>query len=349
MLGLTVQVYTALRCILVSNIHNKIIFSKLKNIVDAINEFIASTIQTMKSRRIINLCILFGMLLSCRSSPNIGIGTLRYTEFASDDDLVDHLHYCAHHNMTILDTADVYGWYTDGHGRMNEKLGRAFRLAPELRPRFQIIAKFGIRLGPYHVDLSDEWIDTIISIYTDQLHYIDVLMVHNPPENEDVYQGLARKFSMLRQQNRVSAFGVSNFSPAQYRVLNDNLRLYGIHISYIEIELSVLHPGHIHDGWFAFYTNQTGLKILAWGPLGGEPNGNGNLLFEKDRDPKSPCALEFLTRHQEGGGLDEVAVSWVLSQGPAIIPLLGTTRRDRLERQKEAVPHPQLHNVVPLC
>jgi predicted oxidoreductase len=324
-------------------------FSKLKNIVDAIKYFIASTIQAMKSRLIINLCLSLGTLLSCLSYPDIGIGTLRYAEFTSDDDLVDHLHYCARRNITILDTADVYGWYTDGHGRMNEKLGRAFRLAPELRQHFKIIAKFGIRLGPYHVDLSDEWIDTIISIYTDELHYIDVFMVHNPPQNQVVYAGLARKFSLLHQQNRVSAFGVSNFSPAQYTMLRDNMKVYGIHISYVEMEVSALHPGHIHDGWLAFYKNQTGLSILAWGPLGGEPNGNGNLLFEKGRDPKSPCVLEFLSAHQEGNGIDVVAVSWVLSQGPHIIPLLGTTRRDRLDRQKGAVPNPQLQNVFPLC
>lgn len=283
-------------------------------------------------------------------SFEIGTGTLRYDDFVSDDDALRHLQRCLQQNLTILDTADVYGWHHDGKGRSNERLGRVFERKPGLRERFRLIAKLGIRLNPYRVDVSPRWINEVLQIYLDTLHtsYVDVLMIHNPPSDASLLIKTADHFSGLFQEGKVKSFGVSNFAPEQFDLIDSSLRAHGLRVEFVEMELSVLHPDHARpEGWLEHYRNRD-VTILAWGPLGGEPNGRGNLLFEPGRDPNAAGALKFLDNHRtEQRPEDTTAVAWVLSQGPRVVPLLGTTDAGRLLRQARAVPDPLLVNVFP--
>lgn len=46
----------------------------------------------------------------------------------------------------------MYGWTRDGHGRCNELLAEAFQQRPDLRYKFELVLKVGIRLdGGYRV------------------------------------------------------------------------------------------------------------------------------------------------------------------------------------------------------
>lgn len=63
---------------------------------------------------------------------------------------------------------------------------QALALEPSMREDMEIIGKFDIKLdGGYHVDTSPVWINHSVSRYLEilKIPYLDVAMLHNPPEN----------------------------------------------------------------------------------------------------------------------------------------------------------------------
>lgn len=68
----------------------------------------------------------------------------------------------------------------------NDLLSQVFQARPDLRPRMELVCKFGIRLnGGYHVDSSAEWIHESIDRYLSlfNTNYVDLFMFHNPDPN----------------------------------------------------------------------------------------------------------------------------------------------------------------------
>ena len=57
------------------------------------------------------------------------------------------------------------------------------------------------------------------NLHTD---YIDVLLIHRPDPFMDPNE-VAKAFSQLKQEGKVRHFGVSNFLPSQFNMLNSYL------------------------------------------------------------------------------------------------------------------------------
>lgn len=266
---------------------------------------------------------------------NIAFGALHFPEYKSVDLLINHIDKAIELGITSLDTADVYGWYKDGYGRSNDIISKAFEKRPDLRNKLEIIAKFGIRLdGGYHVDLNKNWIQESIDRYLKlfQTNYIDVLMIHNPSPSIDNH-AVALKFKELQEKGVVKIFGVSNFAIDEYENLNKAMELLGMKIKIYEVETSVLHPDKLFKG-IVKYMYDKNMTILGWGPLGGDPNGGKNILFNSDgwREKKIINTLELIGI-KKNKNADEIAVAWLLNQDITIIPILGTTKSDRLYNQ----------------
>ncbi|NDC54998.1 MAG: hypothetical protein EBZ74_12200 [Planctomycetia bacterium] len=267
------------------------------------------------------------------------IGSLHYKEFNDIDMLHDFLNEAVSLNITTLDTADVYGWYEDGKGVSNDLLSQVFQRYPDMRKKFKIIAKFGIRLeNGYHVDLSPSWIWSSINRYLDLFFtsYIDVFMIHNPTNNMN-YIEIANTFFTLYKQKKVLFFGVSNFEKWQWISLQEAMNSFGISLSIVELEASVLHYEHLME-WNDF-SIENNIPILGWGPEGGDPNGGKNRLFlsNGEREKRIVSALQKIGKKYDIQD-DQVTISWIHSFSSLIIPILGTTRKDRLKNQ--SIPYP---------
>ncbi len=127
--------------------------------------------------------------------------------------------------VTTVDHADIYGGY-----QCEAAFGEALTLAPHLREKLQIVTKCGIattaraenKLGHYitdrrHIILSAE--QSLKNLATD---YLDMLLIHRPDPLMDA-DDVAEAFQHLHQSGKVRHFGVSNFTPAQFTLLQSRL------------------------------------------------------------------------------------------------------------------------------
>ena len=123
--------------------------------------------------------------------------------------------------ITTIDHADIYGDY-----RCEAAFGEALKLAPHLRNRMEIVTKCGIAtkaraentIGHYitdrdHIVLSAE--QSLRNLATDHL---DLLLIHRPDPLMDADE-VAEAFLALHHSGKVRHFGVSNFTPAQFTLL----------------------------------------------------------------------------------------------------------------------------------
>lgn len=127
--------------------------------------------------------------------------------------------------ITTVDHADIYGGY-----QCEAAFGEALKLVPALRDRMEIVTKCGIAttakpehaLGHYitdsaHIIKSAE--QSLVNLATDR---IDLLLIHRPDPLMDADE-VAEAFLNLHQSGKVRHFGVSNFTPAQFALLQSRL------------------------------------------------------------------------------------------------------------------------------
>src|SRR5688500_11340920 len=134
---------------------------------------------------------------------------------------------CLEAGIISFDHADIYGDYE------NQKIfGAVLKKNPSLRRQIQLISKCGILLvsSKYpevrvkHYNTTKEHIirsveRSLIELGSD---YLDVLLIHRPDPFIDPEE-VSETFGLLRQNGKVLHFGVSNFTPIQYEMLQQFL------------------------------------------------------------------------------------------------------------------------------
>jgi aryl-alcohol dehydrogenase-like predicted oxidoreductase len=240
--------------------------------------------------------------------------------------------------VTLIDTAPVYGF-----GRSEEVVGKALAEGG-LRDRVQIATKVGLAWKDSEVyrdsrrtRVRREIEDSLRRLRTD---VVDLYQVHWP-DLETPIEETAHALDDLRQQGKVRAIGVSNYSPAQMDAFRVVATLEAVQPPYNlferEIEADVL-P----------YAKNTGLTVLSYGALcRGLLTGKitAKTTFAGDdlrkADPKfrgsrlrqylaAVSELETFARERFGKSVLAFAVRWVLDQGPTIA-LWGARRPDQLD------------------
>lgn len=221
--------------------------------------------------------------------------------------------------ITTFDMADIYGDYTT-----EALFGKGFRKSGISRESVQFITKCGIKAPQqtrpeYKVKHYDTSFSHIIwsvenSLKQLQTNYIDLLLIHRPdplmhPEE------LAEAFTRLQREGKVKHFGVSNFTPTQFTMVNDSFPLA---TNQVEASLSMREP--FLDGTFDVCLDH-GIRPMAWSPLGkglltGDSALNG-LLQETALNHKATPA--------------QILIAWLLKHPTGIFPVMGTTQHKRLE------------------
>ncbi len=240
---------------------------------------------------------------------------------------------CIDLRITSFDHADIYGDY-----RCESLFGSALRLNKEIRKKIQIITKCGIKLPsqkyPHrkvktydysyqHIILSVE--NSLKNFGTD---YIDLFLLHRPAPFFDPY-GLAEAFNMLKKQGKVLNFGVSNFSPQQFEMLNsitDNKLVTN------QVEISPFCLEHFNNGNIDFFLTH-GIKPMAWSPLAG-----GRIFNPGDEREKSIVqTLREIATELDLESIEQVAYKWLLMHPAGIIPITGSVNIQRIEVAVDAI------------
>lgn len=273
------------------------------------------------------------MLSKENISPYI-IGTMRLGAWGSNLTTKEYQHFiedCISMGFIDFDHADIYGHYTT-----EAEFGNALKSKPELREKIRITTKCGIKLvsknRPEHAtksyNLSAEHILKSVETSLKEFgtDYLDVLLLHRPdylfhPEE------IAETFKKLKDQGKVLSFGVSNFSASQFDLLSSFTPLITN-----QVEISLLHRNAFEDGTLD-QCQKLGLIPSAWSPLG------GGSLFKKSNDKIINAIQKKLKSLADKYNIkpDQILYAWLRKHPAGIIPVLGTSKIERIKAAKQAL------------
>jgi predicted oxidoreductase len=262
------------------------------------------------------------------------IGTMRLGQWGvnmSTSELEAFTMGCLDLGLSDFDHADIYGNYSE-----EENFGKVLKKNPGLRSKMQITTKYGIKMKvperPHHSVKSYDASGThmrqsveqsLINLSTD---YIDVLLIHRPDWLLNPYD-TAETIEQLKKEGKVLHFGVSNFSPSQFDLLNSYTPLITN-----QIEASILHLEPFTDGTLDQMMKH---KIVptAWSPFG------GGEIFGAGKDPRIKKIQETAQKmaQEHNCGLDDILLAWLVKHPSSIVPVLGTTKLDRVASSLRAL------------
>ncbi len=241
-------------------------------------------------------------------------------------------HAVADLGVTTIDLADIYGGYT-----VEESFGAALREAPGLRDRLQIVTKCNIKLvnerRPKHTrhvyDSSAAHIiesaeNSLSMLGTDR---IDTFLLHRQDPLMDPDE-VAEAFTQLAKAGKVRAFGVSNFTPSHFAMLESRLPMPLITH---QIEASPLCLDPFQDGTLDQALERR-VVPMAWSPLA------GGRLFSED-DAQAIRVREALTRVGAEHQMTVAATAFAfLKRHPSgIVPVTGTQSLERIAEASAAM------------
>lgn len=129
--------------------------------------------------------------------------------------------------ITTVDHADIYGGY-----QCETLFGEALALEPSLRDSMEIVTKCDINLcAPdfpnrkiNHYDTSKAHIINSVNNSLERLNIteIDVLLIHRLDVLMNADE-VADTFNQLQKEGKVKHFGVSNFTPSHFELLQSRL------------------------------------------------------------------------------------------------------------------------------
>ncbi len=228
--------------------------------------------------------------------------------------------------ITSFDHADIYGGY-----ECETIFGNALKENPSTRERIQIVTKCGIKLiSPKFPGMSVKHYDTgkahiIYSVENSlknlQTDYIDLLLIHRPDPFMNADE-TAEAFYELKKSGKALEFGVSNFLPHQFNLLQSRL---DFPLTTNQIEASVLCTEHFDNGNIDFLQERR-VAPMVWSPFAG-----GKIFWENsDRANRVRNVLNELA-HKYQVGTDAIANAWLLVHPVNFIVVLGTGKIDRIK------------------
>lgn len=233
---------------------------------------------------------------------------------------------------TLFDHADIYCM-----GVGETLFGQVLREISGMREHVLIASKCGIRKkgdpspqAPYRYDFSANYIIQSCEASLKRLgvECIDIYQLHRPDYlcNPDE---VAEAFAKLKQAGKVREFGVSNFKPSQVAMLQ---RACPMPLIVNQVEISLARLQCFEDGTLDQCLAER-ITPLAWSPLAG-----GQLADTMPIDLRSPDHAHRLGLREElehfarerGASRMVAALAWLLKHPAGIVPIVGSTRKERI-------------------
>ncbi|WP_103865145.1 aldo/keto reductase family oxidoreductase [Aquimarina sp. I32.4] len=266
-------------------------------------------------------------------SPIIA-GCMNWGEWGVDlsvDQVCRLIEDCLDIGVSTFDHADIYGHYTT-----ESLFGNAIQKKTSLRGKMKLITKCGIKLVTPNrpsnkiisYDTSKEYIISSVekSLQNLKTEYIDLLLIHRPSPLMNP-QEIAEAFTELKDSGKVLSFGVSNFTITQFEVLNSFIDLI---TNQVEVSPLCLNP--FVDGVLGQCILKK-IKPMAYSVMA------GGKLFSNDLDDREVRVKKVLTGLSEKykARPDQILISWIIKHPSGIIPIVGSTKIDRIRLAVDAL------------
>ncbi|RKR64403.1 putative oxidoreductase [Yokenella regensburgei] len=228
--------------------------------------------------------------------------------------------------VTTVDHADIYGGY-----QCEAAFGEAMKLAPHLRSRMEVVSKCGIAttakaenaIGHYITDKHHIINSAEQSLKNLAIDALDLLLIHRPDPLMDADE-VAEAFLALHQAGKVRHFGVSNFTPAQFTLLQSRLPFT---LATNQLEISPVHQPLLLDGTLD-QLQQLRIRPMAWSCLG------GGRLFEDAEFQPLRDELAIIAQELNAASIEQVVYAWVMRLPSQPLPIIGS---GKIERVRSAV------------
>jgi aryl-alcohol dehydrogenase-like predicted oxidoreductase len=278
----------------------------------------------------------------------LGLGCMGMSDFYGERDERESLatiHRALELGVTLLDTADMYGPYTN-----EELVGRAIE---GRRDRAIVATKCGIVRDPADptrrgFDGSPAYIKRSVDGSLKRLHIdvIDLYQLHRVDPKTPIEESVGALADLVKA-GKVRAIGLSEASAATLR------RAHAVYpIDSVQSEYS-LWSREPEDDVLAT-CKELGIGFLAYSPLGrGFLSGQikryedlapddfrrTNPRFQGEAFAKNLALVAEVERIAKAKGhtASQLALAWVLAQEPFIVPIPGTKRRSYLEQNVGAL------------
>ncbi len=238
---------------------------------------------------------------------------------------------CLDIDVTTFDHADIYGHYTT-----EELFGNTLKNNSSLREKMQLVTKCGIKLVTPNrpnnsiksYNTSKEYIITSVeqSLSNLQTDYIDLLLIHRPSPLMNPVE-IAEAVGELKKSGKVLYFGVSNFIPSQFEMLNTFVPLVTN-----QVEISPLHLDPFIDGTLNQCITK-GVKPMGYSTLAG-----GRFFSEtpEERVLRINKIVDKLAIKYNSTS-DKILISWIMKHPSGILPIIGSTKINRINSAIEAL------------
>jgi predicted oxidoreductase len=257
-------------------------------------------------------------------------GAWRWQELSSTDveRLIDQ---SLDNGITTFDHADIYGQYT-----CEEIFGEAIKGRSSWRNQIELVSKCGIKPVSgkkpnhriVHYDTSAKHLVESVEQSLKNLHtdYLDLLLIHRPDPLMHPAE-VAETFRSLKQAGKVLFFGVSNFTPAQFEMLQAYV---DTPLVTNQVEVSLFVHQLLFDGTIDTLMKHRA-RPMAWSPLGG-----GKYFTQSGQEESIEVPLEEIAA-KYGCSVSQLLLAWLLRHPSGMFPILGTTNPNRIKEGAGAV------------
>jgi aryl-alcohol dehydrogenase-like predicted oxidoreductase len=216
--------------------------------------------------------------------------------------------------VTLIDTADAYSRDEHDFGHNEELVARAL----EGRRDGVLVATKGghtRRGGAWELDGRPEHLRAACEASLRRLRTdrIDLYQYHRPDPDVPFAESVGA-LKELQDEGNVRMVGVSNVTVAQ---LEEALAI--VEVASVQNQLSLGYTGPLANGEVEACTKR-GVAFLPWSPLGGIGSADSAASVEGVRRVAS----------ERGVSPQRVALAWLLSLGPTVIPIPGASRPETI-------------------
>jgi aryl-alcohol dehydrogenase-like predicted oxidoreductase len=258
------------------------------------------------------------------------------------NDMIGVLRYAVEQGVTFIDTAEVYGPYVN-----EELVGEA--IAP-IRDQVVVATKFGWNIVDGQMKGTDSRPEQIRRVAEGSLkrlgvERIDLFYQHRVDPNVPIEE-VAGAVAELVAQGKVKHFGLSEASAATIRRAHAVFPVTAVQSEYSlwtrDPEAEVLPT-----------CAELGVGFVPFSPLGkgfftGTVSADATFAPDEIRARVPRFSAENLAANQvlidhvravadaRAATPAQVALAWVLAQGPSVVPIPGTRRRERIDENAGA-------------